>query len=210
MEGTTQKLFGKNGLTKRYDHRANRVLNHLGYVKPTAERSPKVVLLKELPTLKDYCAMRDTFFTKPYTEVFNDAKEEVEGIRDELQDWYDSLNEGLQSTEKACALEKAVSQLDNAISYLENVEDYEVPEELKKATFICLPSKSRGKYPSRSHRISEAISDLSLVVQYIEDIEQDASVGGESDPENSDYYDIAANLRDACSDLESVEIPGMY
>lgn len=49
-----------------------------------------------------------------------DAKADVECLRDELQDWRDNLPENLQSGSKADELDEAVSALDTIIDSLDS------------------------------------------------------------------------------------------
>ena len=51
-----------------------------------------------------------------------DAKQTVEELRDELQEWHDGMPENLQSGQKAEELETAISQLEEIISELGNVD----------------------------------------------------------------------------------------
>jgi len=60
--------------------------------------------------------------------IAEEQKGEVEGLKDELQEWLDNMPENLQGGEKASALEEAIQgleemegQLDEAISNLNDV-----------------------------------------------------------------------------------------
>lgn len=54
------------------------------------------------------------------------SKENIEGLRDELQEWLDSMPENLQSGQKAEDLDAAISDLDSCIDSLEEAEGVEV------------------------------------------------------------------------------------
>lgn len=57
----------------------------------------------------------------------SDAKEEMEELRDELQNWLDGLSgTNLENSNKAQMLEEAISNLEDCISSLEEVEDASV------------------------------------------------------------------------------------
>ena len=64
-----------------------------------------------------------------YDEVMgmlSDAHNELEALRDELQEWYDSIPENLQSGGKADEIQEAIDTLENQISSLEDAEGEEV------------------------------------------------------------------------------------
>lgn len=54
------------------------------------------------------------------------AKSDVEGLRDELQEWRDNLPENLQSGSKADELDEAISALEEIANELENAEGQDV------------------------------------------------------------------------------------
>lgn len=53
-------------------------------------------------------------------QVLSDAKEQLENIRDEEQEYYDNMPESLKQGDKGIAAEGAVSELENAISDVES------------------------------------------------------------------------------------------
>lgn len=56
-------------------------------------------------------------------DLASQAKERIEELRDELQNWRDGMPENLQSSQKADDLDNAISELESAISGLEEVEN---------------------------------------------------------------------------------------
>lgn len=57
-----------------------------------------------------------------------EARETVEGLRDEEQEFYDNMPEGFQNGEKGEAAQAAVSNLEDAIVALENIEGMDLDE----------------------------------------------------------------------------------
>lgn len=49
-----------------------------------------------------------------------DAKDDAESLRDELQEWYDALPESLQGGDKGTELNEAISELETFISSLDD------------------------------------------------------------------------------------------
>lgn len=58
------------------------------------------------------------------SQILANAREQIEALRDEEQDYYDNMPEGIQSGEKGEAAEAAVSAMDDAISSIEEAEQY--------------------------------------------------------------------------------------
>ena len=56
-------------------------------------------------------------------EEIADAKEALEGIRDDEQEYVDNMPESLQQGEKGEAAQEAISQLEEAIEALGEIED---------------------------------------------------------------------------------------
>ena len=54
-------------------------------------------------------------------EVIEEAKGDIEMLRDEEQEYLDAMPESLQSSEKHGTAENAVSSMDNAINSIEEV-----------------------------------------------------------------------------------------
>jgi DNA repair exonuclease SbcCD ATPase subunit len=55
-----------------------------------------------------------------------EAKEEVEMLRDELQEWLDNLPENLQEGTKADELQEAIDNLEECLGSLEEAEETNV------------------------------------------------------------------------------------
>lgn len=54
--------------------------------------------------------------------LVDDAKCEVEALRDELQEWYDNLPENFQQGDKGQQLEEAISNLDEVANNCDSVD----------------------------------------------------------------------------------------
>ena len=213
MGQTQVKTFGKGSLTKRYDYHAATVLRALRYIGagPSEDQGHRwsFTVYKELPTVDEYHKMRDKHFSTSIKDAISDLENEATELQSEVQDWYDGLSEGLQSTEKADALMEAADSLSNVVSYIEdascncNEDEEDYPNEFKEMNelkIVLLPNKVKGKYPSRNYRVQQMITNISVIVD---------ALSGLENSENA-FDNITSPLNDASSDLESVDIPGMY
>ena len=68
---------------------------------------------------------RQTRFAKA-VERIADPRSEIEGLRDELQDWLDGMPENLQGGSKADELQEAIGNLEDLIQALEEAEMTEI------------------------------------------------------------------------------------
>lgn len=59
-----------------------------------------------------------------------DARNELESLKDELQEWLDNLPENLQSSNKASMLEDAIGSLETAIDYLDSFEELDLDDDI--------------------------------------------------------------------------------
>jgi len=70
-------------------------------------------------------------------EALSNAKDELEAIRDDEQDYADNMPENMQSGERYAVAENAISELDDAISNLDDLTDEEIIEHLDCAISGC-------------------------------------------------------------------------
>lgn len=68
---------------------------------------------------------RSVRFAKAVEQIA-DPRSEIEGLRDELQDWLDSMPENLQGGSKADELQEAIGNLEDLIQVLEEAEMTEI------------------------------------------------------------------------------------
>lgn len=92
------------------------------------------------------------------SEMFDD----IESLKDELENWRDNLPENLQDSEKANQLEDAINSLDSAIDSLQSVD-------------FDQPTLSETDFESDVHdaidTIQTAHDDLDEVISNLEDVE---------------------------------------
>ena len=84
-------------LTKTYGKHAARVLGD----RIEFARKGWFAVLKPLPTIDEFRALQKTTFTQPIADMVDNAKSELESLRDELQGWFDNLPESFQNGSKA-------------------------------------------------------------------------------------------------------------
>lgn len=181
-------------LTKTYGKHAVRVLGD----RVKWARNGWFSILKSLPTEDEFKALQKAAFTKPITDVVENAKSELESLRDELQEWYDNLPESFQNGSKGDELQEAVSSLETATQ-----DDLEVPEWLKDVKVFAVP----GDGTSRADRGSQAAYELRQAAEALDELFHDKGAMDEK-------YDEAVSLRDelnsAADEAENVSYPGMY
>lgn len=136
-----------------------------------------------------------------------DAKGILEGLRDELQEWYDNLPENFQNGDKGQALEEAIGNLDSAIDSINDA-----PEEAVDVQTFTAPPMCTKRRPSRADRRDDACALLSAVVDevgmYCNKLKEKHD---EKDEEKiSTLEEWVSELESAKDEAEAVEFPGMY
>lgn len=148
-----------------------RVLDRYGYVKKLPKRKKgevgKYFLLKPLPTQEELGAMLIESYTRQAQDVFEEACDEIESLKEEIGDWKDNIEENFSGSEKYSQLEEAYDQLDNFSKpdWPDELEDKDI-----KVVYIESPPKIfRGRITnSRSSRLGEACAKLEAVTDALE------------------------------------------
>lgn len=157
-------------------------------------------------------------------EVFG----EIEGLKDELQEWYDNLPENFQSGDKGDALQEAISGL-------ESHYQPDVPSALSNV--VATYTEDTSRRTGRAHRCSVATGKLRCAIDAAEDWATKAEellASAEDDDateddklafkahfgeevEVSDGQSLIDEAREfideatqAADEFENVEFPGMY
>jgi hypothetical protein len=163
----------------------------------------KYKILKELPSVEVYREMKTKRFTTDISCLVDDAFDEFECLRDELQEWYDALPESFQNGDKGDALQNSVDALDC-------LERPDVPDEVGKFACVFFPS---AKCTSRADRCSEAAGKLRAVIDRLQealDEDDEKEEGKMEESLRSDIEQLRDDVERAADEAESVEFPGMY
>jgi hypothetical protein len=133
---------------------------------------------------------------------------DLEGLRDELQDWLDNMPENLQQSSKADEVQEAIDGLDGVDSFripdaLESEKDSDDKPKLGGIRFQFMTGK-RAK--SRAQRRDEATSLLRAAVEAVrDDLDEKQKT---SDDEYEDVTSELDELEQIIDSAEGVDFPG--
>lgn len=179
-------------LRKTYgSHAASTLYEFLTSVDRERGQRRKWKVLKTLPSMEEFTAMKVKRFTRPIEDAVGEAFSEYESLCGELQDWYDNLPESFQNGDRGERLQDATNTLENVLG-----DTPDVPESLREVPVYYVPSE---KISSRSDRCSEATAILQSVVDVLDSME-----------ENEDAEQLSNDLANVIGEAEGVEFPGMY
>lgn len=197
-----KSMFGEHGVP---------VLTANNYIRrcPTKGRVPLYECLKsEFPGEAEFNTLRDKYYTTDLRGLVDDAFDQAEEIKDELQNWIDSMPENLQNSEKASTAQDAIEAIDNALGYRPDDIDDVITEEWKT---LYLPNLEPKK--SRNDRIGDCAAMLRAAVSALEseDDKLEKNPDADTDEEKEELEIRLDNLRtviqqleDAASELEGV------
>lgn len=138
--------------------------------------------------------------TQSIESAVSAAFSDIEGLKDELQEWYDNLPQGPQNGSKG-------DMLQEAIGALEGDSEPTVPSEV--GSFDVTYNVTTGARLSRADRRDNAVAALSAVASYIEnylsEMDEDEAEGGTDELET-----FKTECEEAVSNWEGVEFPGMF
>lgn len=151
-------------------------------------------------------------------DAIDNAKGELESLRDELQDRYDNMPESLQGGDVGDTLQNSVESLDvdncdvcSAIEDSAEDDDATTKGNIGGLRFSYTES-ARKKSGSRRERRDDATALLQCAIDAITE-ELDAKDGDENDPYIETRDDIQSSL-DSLTELvdnaNDAEFPGMY
>jgi hypothetical protein len=134
-------------------------------------------------------------------------KSDIEELRDELREWADNMSStSLSNTEKCQEVSDAADELDRVdeldLDQLTGL-DLVTPLLQDKVAYSELRPYDKRRQPSRSYRLSNAISRIRAAFDYLD------SKLGEQESAN-EYRSMVDDAESTLSDLDNVDIPGMY
>jgi hypothetical protein len=175
--------------------------------------------------------------TSPYGEfayaegLVDDAKAEIESLKEEVENWYDSLPEGFQNGEKGDQLQEAMNGLDEIISNCDGVDFGDNPfEEDPSAVQFRVDGSISGKRlrqktvftmiqeivsgfslvveetgGSRSARLSEADNDISIARGIIEGLASNINTDVEDVDQKDDLAETKSKLEEIFQGLDGID-----
>ena len=176
-----------------------------GYVEDIP-KSRSLKVNKPLPTKEEFKRMQDETFNLKLSHAFDDAKEEVEFLSEDMESWCDNMSgTSLENTDKYSQVDEAASSLENIQSTLESAEDFFSKDGSVGAILkiTVLPMLGKASRSARAGWAASVLEDVSAaLLEYSEKVKDDA--------ERSDIEETTGYLEDAASELQNVEFPGMY
>ena len=194
---TTRKLRNMYGKCSHIVSTLGPKLDQQPREKRGAVRRYKVI--EELPTAEQYRELRAKRFTTTLGELLEDAYSQAETVGEELREWYDNLPEAFQEGDKGERLNEAADVIENAVC--EKPSD-PLPDAIAELPVVFIP----GEPGSRAATLCEAADMMTTVQNELERL-------GEL-PEHAAHHEAMSETRDtldnAVSELQGVEVPGMY
>jgi chromosome segregation ATPase len=146
--------------------------------------------------------------------AFEDAKSEIESLRDEMTEWKDNLEgNSMEHLPKYDEVSECCDALDNAMSALEDAESEEWPEALDSIT-VNWTIDTRKSATSRSARMSNALNALGAAIDGLRQWEESEKEEDKESEEHEEQIQTAGNIADhlenAQSEAENANFPGMF
>lgn len=141
---------------------------------------------------------------------------DIEGLKDEMEEWRDNMPESLQSSDKYSQVEEAADTLGNAASELE-----EACEGIKKilegdsavlsAIIEYTEQKMyKGYNMPRWVRLANPCAALGAVVEFLKEQENNIKKSLQNEEDRDQFSYCIDHIDDALSDLSGVEFPPMF
>lgn len=156
-------------------------------------------IVKELPAKEEYLKLKDIAYTFDASTLLTGAFEQVESLRDELQEWYDNLPEGFQNSSKG-------DNLMEQINGLENIDTPEIPDVLSEMNIVCYHYYNG----SRSSRLNNVIHVMNTVKDHLENYIESLNDEEETEEIKDKIEELISSIEDAISNAECIEFPGMF
>ena len=140
--------------------------------------------------------------------AFEEAKSEIESLRDEMTDWKDNLEgNSMEHLPKYDEVSECVGALDQAVSELESAESEDWPEALDEIT-VTWTIDTRRSATSRSSRMSNALNALGAAIDGLSRASD--CIEGLSEEDSDACETIMGHLENAQSEAENASFPGMF
>jgi hypothetical protein len=161
---------------------------------------------KTLPTPEEYNRLAEKYYTYPVDSLVDDAFSVIEELAGEMREGFDNMEGGNLGNTQKC------QTYGETADTLESIEKPEMPDCLSEIETVRFPTVSKST--SRAHRASEAASDLNVAADAIDEWVTDRRAEDKSEDEEELDLDgldsLAEDLRNAASELEGCEFPGMF
>lgn len=190
--------------------------DHLAPIPKQKGERTKFKLQKPLPAVSTYPGLRNKKYETTIGKLLEEAKSDLEDLKEELGEWFDALNEGLQATDKGQRLDEAVMQMDGALDHFSST-----PTLLINVPLIYLPGKGGGSRRARADEIEAQIQaairrsqDVVASVKVLETLTPGLGLTADQSKKLESLIgeceEHLSGLEEAASDVESLDIPGMY
>lgn len=152
--------------------------------------------------------------------AFEDAKAEIESLRDEMTEWAENMeSNGMEHMPKYEEVNEAKEGLESACESLESIDISDLPDAIREASASYTEARPYGRKPQpRWMRLSNAVSMLHCVKDALENAEEEANQAkveaeenDENEPEDEvDFGEFGGELDEAIDHADGVSFPGMY
>ena len=191
------EIIGTRKLNSTYDryvlHVIGRMFKRLPKEKKGAQTQYEV--LEDTPTIEEYRQSKERTFVTDAQGLVDNAFDDIDNLKDELQEWFDNLPESFQSGDKGDQIQEAVDTLDS-------IERPDFPEAVPDGVLVIhYPNLDAESRRDRAAEASDTIRDVASELRALEDLSEEAM------DEINQYCD---ELEAASDEIENVEFPGMY
>lgn len=144
-------------------------------------------------------------YTGTVESAVDDARTELESLRDELDEWRNNIEEHFSTTQKYADLESAVGQLD-ALDSLPDISD--LPEKVRiEPVSLQLSNKRKQSRSSRCDEAVELLRQAASLLLYHGEVDEGTTLTVE---EKDACMGAASEIQSVIEEIECVEFPGMF
>jgi len=160
----------------------------------------KVMVVGQLPEKIEYLQLKQKFYTKRIDLFLDEAYEEIDELRDEMQEAFDNTPESLQDSAVGQARSEAADQLGSIAD-----SPPSVPDVLSELYVLHYPSLNQKSRADQADDAAVMLRDASQAAQKFLD--------GTVKPKKVDLkaiQEFCDQLEEHANELDNVEFPGMF
>lgn len=159
--------------------------------------------------------------TTTVESAFEDAKSEIECLRDEMTEWAENMEgNGMEHMPKYDEVNEAKESLESSCESLESVDISTLPDAIRETSVSYTEALPYGRKPQpRWMRLSNCVSMLHAVKDVIsaaedeslqEKVDAEEADENEEETEEANFGEIDNYIDEAIDYAEAVSFPGMY